>query len=273
MRLEVGLSPFDAAPVALAAAATAADEAGITGIWTMDHLSGFVHHGRRTVLEGLTCLAILASATTRCRIGPLVVNAALRPPAVLAQALATVQAWSGGRLVVGLGAGGGGGRYGDELRVAGLTDDPPPVRRARVEDTIEILGRAWSGSTEAWRGRLAALGPGGGLLRPEPVPALVVGGYGPRMAELAGRRARGFNTSADHADLEALGATARRARTGAGGGPFEFSAFALYEPGWLDPTSDARRRLVDAGVDVLVLWVHAPHDHDVLARIAAASGP
>lgn len=185
MRIEVGLSPFDAEPTKLFEAAAAADALGITGLWTMDHLSGTVHDHRRTVLEGITSLSIMTAATERCRLGPMVLNPVLRPPIVLAQALATVQRWSNGRLAVGIGAGGGGGRYGQELEVAGLVDHPAPIRRRRAEETIRMLRHVWAGSTEALPGELHSIGAAGGYLALAAPPPIIVGGYGPKMAELA----------------------------------------------------------------------------------------
>ena len=117
MNIELMLSPFDATIGGLRRAAAVADEAGVDGLWTMDHLTGTVHANRGTVLECLLALSVMAEATRRCRIGSLVLNPVSRQPVVLAQALAGLQELAEGRLVVGVGAGGGGGNYGVELKI------------------------------------------------------------------------------------------------------------------------------------------------------------
>src|SRR5438094_10138770 len=100
------LDPFDAEWRNLRDAAVAADEAGFDSVWTWDHLMGGVHRAGH-VLECWTILTALAAVTQRVAIGPLVLNVANRQPGVLAVMAATLQQVSHGRLVLGLGAGGG----------------------------------------------------------------------------------------------------------------------------------------------------------------------
>jgi alkanesulfonate monooxygenase SsuD/methylene tetrahydromethanopterin reductase-like flavin-dependent oxidoreductase (luciferase family) len=272
MRLELMLSPFDAYPSDLRAAAELADGLGVAGLWVMDHLAGAVH-GRTTVLECLAVLGILAEVTASATIGPLVLNPAARHPTVLAQALATIDAQSGGRLQIGIGAGGGEGAYGEELRWAGLTNDPAPVRRTRVAETLAILDHLWSGDEGPWSGDLYHLAGGPGFLVPVRRPPTLVAGYGPLMARLAGHRADGFNTSATAPDLESLAATARAARDQAdpdGRRRFVVTTYTVFEPSWLDPMSAGRRRLDEIGADSLVLVIPAPFDHGLIREIAAS---
>src|SRR3954465_11355568 len=88
------------------AMARAAEEAGFDGIYVGDHLL-YRGDGRpeRGPWEAWTLLAGLAAATERVALGPLVACAAFHPPAVLAKMAATVDEVSGGRFVLGLGAG------------------------------------------------------------------------------------------------------------------------------------------------------------------------
>src|SRR5437762_7791696 len=98
---------------------------------------------------------------------------------------ATLQAVSGGRLLLGLGAGGNRRTpYAVEQAVLGQAVEPDQVRAERVVQAIAVLRGLWSGES--------------GFLRPEPPPPIIVGGFGPRMAALAGRHADGFNTQAFH---------------------------------------------------------------------------
>ncbi len=272
--LELLLSPFDATPAGLRHAAALADELDIGGLWTMDHLAGPVHVTRRTVLECLSSLSIIVEATTRATVGPMVLNPVARHPVVLAQALATLdQAAGPGRLRVGIGAGGGAGVYGDELAWAGLINHDAATRRARVRETIELLDHVWSGSDGAWSGGLYSIAGSNGFLVPTTKPPIIVAGYGPKMAELAGRHADGFNTAATSANLESLVTIARQARAGRIGAerPMRITTYAVFEPVWLDADSAERRRLDAAGVDAHLVVLPAPYDQGLVREIAAAN--
>ena len=88
------------------AAALAAEDAGFDGLWTWDHLRDPDADTCPGVPEAWTVLTALAEATRRVSLGPLVLNVANRQPGLLANMAATLQAVSGGRLLLGLGAGG-----------------------------------------------------------------------------------------------------------------------------------------------------------------------
>jgi alkanesulfonate monooxygenase SsuD/methylene tetrahydromethanopterin reductase-like flavin-dependent oxidoreductase (luciferase family) len=81
------------------------DELGIETIWVADELGNALRL-EQPWFEGWACVSALAQATTRARIGPLVSPITLRNPAVLAKASITVDHASGGRLELGVGAGG-----------------------------------------------------------------------------------------------------------------------------------------------------------------------
>ena len=90
----------------LKAIAIAAEEVGFDSLWAGDHLL-YRNDGRpeRGPHECWATLAAVAAVTTRVEIGPLVACASFHPPAVLAKQAAAVQEVSGGRLMLGLGAG------------------------------------------------------------------------------------------------------------------------------------------------------------------------
>jgi probable F420-dependent oxidoreductase len=86
--------------------ARAAEDVGFDSLWLGDHLLYDLPGGvTRGPWEVWTSLAALAAVTTRVELGPLVASAGFHAPAMLAKQAATVDAISGGRLIVGLGAG------------------------------------------------------------------------------------------------------------------------------------------------------------------------
>jgi alkanesulfonate monooxygenase SsuD/methylene tetrahydromethanopterin reductase-like flavin-dependent oxidoreductase (luciferase family) len=253
VRTDVLLDPFGTKWDEALQTARAAEEAGFEGVWIWDHLAGGVH-GADRVLECWTVLAAVAASTTRVALGPLVLNVANRHPGLVAVMAATLQEVSGGRLLLGIGAGGGAETpYAAEQAALGRPVPSDPVRRRQVEEAVGIIRRLWTGG-------------GAGFLRPDPVPPIMVGGFGPKMAELAGRVGDGLNTPAGPR-LEALAEVARRAHTAAGGDPARFliTASAGMGPRWVDPGSADRARLEAAGVERLILLVR-PGNQDALTR-------
>ena len=87
------------------AMARAAEEAGFDSIWVGAHLLYRDDGPERGPLEAFTLLAAIAAATTGIRLGPLVACTAFRRPPILAKMAATLDEISGGRLILGLGAG------------------------------------------------------------------------------------------------------------------------------------------------------------------------
>jgi alkanesulfonate monooxygenase SsuD/methylene tetrahydromethanopterin reductase-like flavin-dependent oxidoreductase (luciferase family) len=96
---------------------------------------------------------------------------------------------------------------------------------------------------------------------------VIIGGFGPKMAELAGRLGDGINTPAGPL-LERLVDIARAAHESSGRDPAAFVATTSgpFTETWADPGSRERQRLARAGVDRVILHVGPPYDH---ARIAA----
>jgi alkanesulfonate monooxygenase SsuD/methylene tetrahydromethanopterin reductase-like flavin-dependent oxidoreductase (luciferase family) len=251
MKIDLLLDPFGATWSDVQGAARAAEGEGFDGVWLYDHLAGSVH-GEDRVLEAWTTLTAIAATVPRIAIGPMVLNVANRPAGTLGVMAATLQEVSGGRLLLGLGAGGGRDTpYAAEQRAF---DRPVPgdaVRRKAVEAAVVTLRSVWSGN----------VGGVGGFLRPEPRPPIIIGGFGPKMAELAGRVADGVNLPGG-AGMPRLLETAREAVTAAGRDP---SAFIVTVSSDLRPQT--LERLEGLGVDRAVVFVSAP-SADRVQRLA-----
>jgi alkanesulfonate monooxygenase SsuD/methylene tetrahydromethanopterin reductase-like flavin-dependent oxidoreductase (luciferase family) len=110
-----------------------AEDVGFDSVWVGDHLIYDLKDGStRGPYEAWTTLAAIATATTRVEIGPLVASTSFHAPAMLAKQAATVDAISGGRLIVGLGAGWNEREY----RAFGF---PYDRRVSRFEEALAII--------------------------------------------------------------------------------------------------------------------------------------
>ena len=113
---------------------TEAEQRGFSTAWTYDHLSW------RSLRDGpwlgtVPLLSAVAAATTNLRLGTLVTTPNFRHPAVLAKDVMTLDEISGGRIDVGVGAGG----TGYDAKVLGGPPLTPPERAARFEEFVEVL--------------------------------------------------------------------------------------------------------------------------------------
>ena len=181
----------------LLAHAQRADELGFDSLWLSDHLfldiakyGGTAEpHG---IYEPLVTLAALARTVTRPRLGTLVACEALRPAAVLAKALATLDRITEGRLDVGLGA----GWYPPEYEAVGLEFPSPGKRLARLAEAVEVVSGLLGGGPFTFDGRYHRAQ--NAVNRPpalqEPRPPVFVGGKGDRLIQLAVEHADGWNT-------------------------------------------------------------------------------
>ena len=243
MKTDVLLVPFGASWADIRDGARRAEDAGYDGVWLWDHLRGGNAAGPAPVPECWTALSALAAITSRVSLGPLVLNVANRHPGVLANMAATLQEVSGGRLVLGLGAGGSlATPYADEQVALGRPVGTDTERRRDLERAITQIRALWAGEPP-------------GFLQPSPTPPIVVAGFGPKMAELAGRLGDGFNSAAGHPQLPELVAAAREAHAKSGRPtPFEVSVFGGF-PG----TEAGRKRLAGLAVDRLIVLLQPPY--------------
>lgn len=175
-----------------------AEALGFDSVWLSDHLFLDISRygappGAHGCFDPLVAFAAIARRTTTVRLGTLTLCAPLRPATVLAKALASLDAVSGGRLTVGLGA----GWYEPELLAAGLRLDPPGARLGRLAEHIQVVRGMFGGGPFTFEGRYERADRARCLPRPlqRPAPPIWVGGKGDRLLELAGTYADGWNAA------------------------------------------------------------------------------
>ncbi len=170
------------------------DEFGFDSAWVADH---FVNpfFPSEPFLEGWTLLSALATHTRRIRLGTMVTNISLHNPAVLAKQALTVDHVSGGRLELGVGAGGAPADH----TMTGIPDWEPPERAARLREAVEIVDRMLRDEVTTYRGRYYQVE--GAEMHPAPIqkprPPLTVAALAPKSLRTAARYADSWNSLVD----------------------------------------------------------------------------
>jgi alkanesulfonate monooxygenase SsuD/methylene tetrahydromethanopterin reductase-like flavin-dependent oxidoreductase (luciferase family) len=169
------------------AMARAAEEVGFDSVWVGDHLL-YRADGRevRGPWDAWSVLAAIAATTGRVRLGPLVACTAFAAPGLLARKAAAVQEISGGRLVLGLGA----GWNETEFRAFGVPFDH---RAGRFAEAFEIIRRLLAGEQVTYEGRFERVHDAVLLPRPGVSPPLMVGSTGERVLRSALPHADAWN--------------------------------------------------------------------------------
>jgi probable F420-dependent oxidoreductase len=161
-----------------------AEDAGFSTLLVRDHV---VREPFGDQLGPLTAMTIAAMATSRLRVGTLVIANDFRPPVQLAKEIATIDQLSGGRVELGLGA----GFLRAEYEPLGISFDAPGVRVERLAEAVRLLRALFSGAEVSFQGRHYQVETFASF----PVPAqagnlpILVAGSGDRMLSLAAREA------------------------------------------------------------------------------------
>jgi alkanesulfonate monooxygenase SsuD/methylene tetrahydromethanopterin reductase-like flavin-dependent oxidoreductase (luciferase family) len=175
--------------------AAIADDLGFDIIGVQDHPY------QRRFYDTWTLLTAIAMRTQRITLFPDVANLPLRPPAMLAKAAATLDLLSGGRLELGLGAGG----FWDAIKAWDGPARTPGEAVSAVEEAIQVMRLLWSGQHgikfEGKHYRLA--GAHSGPLPAHPI-GIWLGAYKPRMLSIIGRLADGWVPSLGYVKPEDL---------------------------------------------------------------------
>ncbi len=173
----------------IAALARRAEDVGFDSFWLPDHLLfRFTHVHQQGAWDVWSLVAAVAASTERMEIGPLVACSSFRNPALIAKMAATIDEISGGRLILGLGA----GWHEPEYDAFGF---PYDHRVSRFEEALQIITVLLRTGHVDFQGayysaRDCELRPRGP--RPEG-PPILIGGSGERLLRLAARYADAWN--------------------------------------------------------------------------------
>jgi alkanesulfonate monooxygenase SsuD/methylene tetrahydromethanopterin reductase-like flavin-dependent oxidoreductase (luciferase family) len=138
--------------------------------WVVDHFQ----FDDIPLMECLALLAHSAGRTPGVRFGTLVLGQGFRNPALVAKIAATLQFLTGGKFILGIGA----GWKEDEHRAYGYPYPPPAVRIAQLDEAVRIIRAMWTDSPASWSGQHYAVAEAYCAPRPDPAPVLMIGGAG-----------------------------------------------------------------------------------------------
>ena len=205
------------------------------------------HPYQRRHLDTFALLGDLLARTERLRFFPDVANLPLRTPAVLAKLAASLDAMSGGRFELGIGA----GAFWDGVAAMGGPRRAPGESVEALEEAIEIVRRFWSGERSiSYDGRHYQVNG----LHPGPPPAhdigIWIGAYKPRMLALTGRLADGWLPSIGGAPPDAVPEMAKRVDDAA--------AQAGRDPSAIRRLYNVKGKIVDGPASEPL---HGPPDH------------
>jgi G6PDH family F420-dependent oxidoreductase len=191
MKIGYFLSSEETAPRELVRQASLAEEAGFDGLWISDHFhpwndeqghSGFVW----------SMIGAIAQTTSRMKVTTAVTCPTIRMhPAIVAQAAATSAVLLEGRFALGLGGG-------EALNEHILGDRWPEAdeRLEMLEESVQVIRTLWQGGSQSHRGRHYRVENARIYDLPEPLPPILISGFGPKATELAARIGDGFCTVA-----------------------------------------------------------------------------
>jgi len=276
------------------------DELGYDTAWTFDHFFPILSDPSGPCFEGWTSLTALAAETSLVQVGTLVTGNTYRNPAVLAKMGATLDHTSGGRLIMGIGA----GWFEQEHAAYGIHFGTVAERINRLDEAAEIIKRLWSEKQVTFEGRYYQIKDA--YCEPKPLqhprPPIMIGGAGEKLTlKVVAKHADQWNTfgppelfrhkinvlgehcskvgrNIDDIEISWAGmamltdskqerdaAVARLAE--AFGRPAEEVEAGLLV-GSTSEVSDRINRLIEAGVTHFIMIVNAPFDHSWIRRFA-----
>ena len=224
-----------------------AEERGFESLWVYDHMQVDPPPEEAPIFEPFVELSALAMATSRARLGHLVLAAAYRNAGLTAKAISTLDVISSGRAILGIGA----GWKEDEWLAYGYGFPPAGERLAILADHLEIISRMLAPGRATWEGTHAhvrdAIHEPKGLQQPR-IPILV-GGNGPKITwRLAARFADELNLDAltpSQVEAALLVIASRCEEVGRDPATLAVSVHIWGEAGDVQPGAERRQRLRD----------------------------
>ncbi len=173
------------------AAAKQAEADGFASVSINDHFFTPLGAPETPQLECFTILSAVAALTERVRIAPTVVAMSFRTPPLLAKIASTLDQVSGGRFVLGLGA----GWFDTEYRAHGLPFPSTPERLEQLEEGIRVVKAMWTEEKPTLRGRFFSIENAYNQPRPiqRPHPPIMLGGSGTGLLRIAAKHADVLN--------------------------------------------------------------------------------
>ena len=270
----VNIASIGSDPVWWLSAARRLEAAGYQGVWVWDHFMG-PRGAPIPVVEAWTALSVAAGATERVELGPFVINVINRHPAVVAGMAATLHSMSGGRLVLGLGIGGGA----EEHAALGMPLPPAPERVLRLREAVAVIRALWTGEVVTRPSPFYPLAAAAGRRLDSP-PPIIVGAETRTGARLAAEIGDGWtafplnfreNLPVYLDALAAAGKERAHQRVTIG---FQGGVFARPEEGdvlapWCERPGETWQEWREAGADDAILTAATPADIDRLVAATA----
>ena len=273
----------------LAEIAKTADDSGFSSLWVMDH---FYQVGQgygepeEPMLEAYTALAYMAAVTSRVKLGTMVTGAFYRYPGVLLKTVTTLDVLSGGRGILGIGA----GWYEKESRGMGV---PFPYslreRMGRFEETLKIALHMWSDTRSTFEGKYYRLEEP--ICSPQPVsrphPYIMIGGEGERKTlryvakyadgcnlhlgahpKLRGYAQRSFNNYATRFERLTHKLNVLRKHCDGVGRDYEEIEKSVLSPIEISPSAMTVEDVIElceevAGIGIQYVIFNMPNDHEI----------
>lgn len=155
--------------------------------WIIDHLQD----GESDSLESFTTLSYMAALHPQLKFGHTVICQSFRNPALLAKMGATLQFLSGGRFLFGIGA----GWNEPEYKAYGYAFPSARERVEQLEETLQIVKAMWTEPSATFQGKHYQVTEAYCEPKPDPLPAIMVGAFGPKMLQLTAKFADEWNVS------------------------------------------------------------------------------
>ena len=157
-----------------------------TTFWVEDHFQ----FGERPLLECWTAMSVYGAEFPDLKIGSIVLGQSYRNPAMLAKMAAALQWLSGGRLILGIGA----GWKEDEYRAYGYPYPKPAERIRQLDEAVQIIRKMWTETPASFDGRYYQIKDAICTPRPDPIPPILIGGGGEQLTmRVVAKRADWWN--------------------------------------------------------------------------------